>query len=516
MDEAVAVTRAARSVGRMRRASPAERTRLSAATIGLMAAGAAVWTAAVGALAIWRHHQFLSHRFDLGNMVQAVWSTTQGRPLEMTDGTTGEQIVRLGAHVDPILVLFAPLWWISPRPETLILAYVGALAAGIYPVFRLALKHTESRLAAGLLGAWYFVFPWTIWIALNELNPSVLALPLLLYAIWYLDEHRLGYFVVFASLAVLTGELIGLTIAALGVWYAIQYRRPRVGIAIAIAGSAWTAFCLAVVIPAFNDGEPSRYYNRFESVGGSPLGVLETLLTDPGAIVDVVTTGGDFRYLLLMVLPTAFLLLVQPLLLLAAVPQLGVNLLSEFGATVSPLYHYSAPVIAIVITASIMGVGRLPARGRVAASGAVLGAGVMLLAVAYPSPGTEKYLFPELDPPSRLAAMRQAVELVPRSVPVTVTNRFGAKLSERRSVHLFPARADAEWAVLDTRDPPNDAWGIGPITFEQQLRRLDRDPSWRLRFQSEGVRVYEKRPSRRSSSSVRLLPLLSRRDSAEL
>ena len=32
-----------------------------------------------------------------------------GRPLEMTDAATGEQITRLGAHVDPILVLFAPL-----------------------------------------------------------------------------------------------------------------------------------------------------------------------------------------------------------------------------------------------------------------------------------------------------------------------------------------------------------------------------------------------------------------------
>ena len=49
-------------------------------------------------------------RFDLGNMVQAVWSTTNGRPLETTDGATGEQIVRLGVHVDPFLVLLAPLW----------------------------------------------------------------------------------------------------------------------------------------------------------------------------------------------------------------------------------------------------------------------------------------------------------------------------------------------------------------------------------------------------------------------
>ena len=99
-----------------------------------------MWTAAVGALAIVRHNGFLSHRFDLGNMVQAVWSTTQGRPLDMTDGTSGEQINRLAAHVDPILVLFTPFWWVHPAPETLIVVYVAALAAGVYPVVRLALK----------------------------------------------------------------------------------------------------------------------------------------------------------------------------------------------------------------------------------------------------------------------------------------------------------------------------------------------------------------------------------------
>ena len=49
-------------------------------------------------------------------MVQAVWSTAHGHPLRMTD-LHGEQISRLAAHVDPILVLFAPLWWLWPSPR---------------------------------------------------------------------------------------------------------------------------------------------------------------------------------------------------------------------------------------------------------------------------------------------------------------------------------------------------------------------------------------------------------------
>jgi hypothetical protein len=66
----------------------------------------AAYAAGLGALSVLRHHAFSTGRFDLGNMVQAVWTTAHGHPLAVTD-LRGEQISRLGAHVDPILVLLA-------------------------------------------------------------------------------------------------------------------------------------------------------------------------------------------------------------------------------------------------------------------------------------------------------------------------------------------------------------------------------------------------------------------------
>ena len=71
---------------------------------GAVLAMAAVWAAVFGFLSVQRHRAFWTGRFDVGNMVQAVWSSAQGRPLETTD-TLGRQFTRLGAHVDPILVL---------------------------------------------------------------------------------------------------------------------------------------------------------------------------------------------------------------------------------------------------------------------------------------------------------------------------------------------------------------------------------------------------------------------------
>ena len=87
----------------------------------LLWAAIAAYATGFTALSILRHRSFETGRFDLGNMVQAVWSTAHGHPLRVTD-VHGDQISRLAAHADPILVAFAPLWWIWPSPSALLVA----------------------------------------------------------------------------------------------------------------------------------------------------------------------------------------------------------------------------------------------------------------------------------------------------------------------------------------------------------------------------------------------------------
>src|ERR671916_2569482 len=100
----------------------------------------ALWTAiaayavSFGSLSVLRHRAFNTGRFDLGNMVQAVWSTAHGHPLAVTD-LRGEQISRLAAHVDPILVAFAPLWWLWPSPAMLLTVQAAPVPLGAFAVF---------------------------------------------------------------------------------------------------------------------------------------------------------------------------------------------------------------------------------------------------------------------------------------------------------------------------------------------------------------------------------------------
>ena len=70
------------------------------------------------------------------------------RPPTRDHRSAGEQISRLGAHVDPILVVFAPLWWLWPSLVMLLTVQAVAVALGALPVFWLARKHLESERAA--------------------------------------------------------------------------------------------------------------------------------------------------------------------------------------------------------------------------------------------------------------------------------------------------------------------------------------------------------------------------------
>src|SRR5262249_21482700 len=112
-------------------------------TLAIWAAMTA-WTAVLFSVVHRRYTGFLQGRFDLGNMVQAVWSTAHGRPLEITNSSTGEQMVRLGGHADPFLVLLAPVWKVWPSPLALGLTQVVVVALGALPVFWLGRRHLGS------------------------------------------------------------------------------------------------------------------------------------------------------------------------------------------------------------------------------------------------------------------------------------------------------------------------------------------------------------------------------------
>jgi uncharacterized membrane protein len=465
-------------------------------------AKALLWTAigayAVGfsALSVLRYRSFETGRFDLGNMVQAVWSTAHGHPLQVTN-LRGQQASRLAAHVDPILVVFAPLWRVWPSPSLLLTAQAVVVALGALPLFWLARKHLRSQRAALGFALAYLAFPATQWMTLNEFHPVALACPLLLFAIWYLDEDRLLPFAAFAVVAALTKEEVPLVIAGLGVWYAIAHRRRSVGAAIALAGIAATVVAVQVVIPHFNNGSESSFYGRYDAVGGSAAGIVRKAFTDPGRLLSVAFDHRGTHYLIDLLLPLAALPLLGPLMLIALLPELALNMLSSVDAQSSIHFHYTAAEIPILFAAAVLGVARFARRTEVAAAIAVVAAvvgnfllGPIPLWRFVPGGETLQAKAAQVSEHDRIA--ERALEVVPANAPVTATNSLGSHLSERRRIFSFPYVGQAQWVAVDERKPSLGDHNSGREGLDR-IKELRRDSRFRLVFTEDGVLVFRRR-----------------------
>lgn len=452
-----------------------------------------------GGLSILRHLTFNTGRFDLGNMTQAVWTTAHGHVLSITD-LHGTQISRLGAHFDPILAGFAPLWWLWPDATMLLAVQAAAIAVGAWPVFLLARKHLDSERAGLGFALAYLLYPPTQWLALNEFHAVALATPLLLFAFWFLDEDRLIPFTAVALPACLTKEQVPLAIAALGVWYALTRGRARAGGLIALGGVTVATLAIGVVVPHFAPAGTSPFEGRYRAVGGSPTGMLETALTDPLRILEQAFGGHGIPYLLELVLPLLALPLLAPLAALTALPELAANLLSSTRTQTSIHFHYTAAAIPGLLVAAIFGMARLRARlgrlrGLVTAlvvAGVVANYALGAIPVWREFPGGETLGTREYRVTAHDHVAERALRLIPDDVVVSATNSLGGHLSERRRVLSFPVFRGAEWIAADETSP-GYADRIAPLATSERLRRLRLDRRWRIVFDEDGIVLFRRR-----------------------
>jgi uncharacterized membrane protein len=465
----------------------------------LLAAAAAAFAAGFGALAVLRHQAFSTGRFDLGNMTQAVWSTAHGRFLETTD-LTGAQISRLGAHFDPVLAAFAPLWLIWPDPSLLLIVQAIAVALGAPAVFLLARKHLGSERAGLGFALVYLLYPAVQWLVVMDFHPVALATPLLLWGFWFLDEDRLVAFAAVSAVACLTKEHVGLTVAALGVWYALARGRRRAGLAIAVAGTAVALFAITVVVPHYAPGGGSPFASRYDAVGGSPAGIVKTALTDPATVASETTQGRDLRYVWELLWPLGGLPLLSPASL-TALPEVAANLLSSTRTQTSIHFHYTAGAIPGLVVGAMFGAAwlgrRRPSWLPWLASAAVVLAVVANVRLApVPAwrhvPGGETLGSREAHVTEHDRIAERALQLIPDDATVSASNVLGAHLSERRRILSFPRLRDATWVAVDETRPSFLDRVAAPAPAAAALRRLLADPRWRLVFSEDGVLVFRR------------------------
>lgn len=470
---------------------------------------AAIWAAIFSWLSVARHEAWWTGRFDLGNMVQAIWNTAHGDFL-MATNSAGEQVSRLGSHVDPLLVVLVPLQWITDSAVPLLVAQAVLVAAGAIPAFLLGRMWLgDDRLAVAGALMWLLYAP-IQWAVVTDLHAVTLAAPLLMLAIWAAEARNDWVLGIALALAMLGKEQVGLAVAVFGVWIIVRHRRWIAGAVVSVGALAWTLIAVLVIIPSAGSGVPAPFGERFGRFGDTPSQALVGALTNP---VDVITTIGGWprlSYLLALLLPLVLLPLFAPLLAAAALPDLMLNMLADWWPNYSIEFHYAAVASPFLVAAAMLGLAGLRRRMRppwlervLARTGAVaivlIAAGAIGTVTTGPMPffgplsgATASRLAQYTPLPAHAAALEQAAGMVPPDAIVSVGNNAGGHLSARRRVLVFPEIGDADWVLVD-RTRPNVIDRLDPVGFDMALERLTSSGEFDLVLSRDGVLLFRRR-----------------------
>ena len=480
----------------------AERARLLRRNAVYVIAGAALFAAIYGLLSWLKYRAYMDARFDLGNMVQAVYNTAHGHFLEITTGELKpRQMSRLGSHVDPILALFALPWLVWPSPVMLLVLQAVIVATGAWPAYRLGTRVTRDPRAGAFLAGAYLLYPAVGFLVLNEFHPVALATPLLLWAFLYIEEGRWLWALPFIVLAAVCKETVPLVIGAMGVYFAIRKRswRPLI---LTAAAAAYFAVAVWVIIPHFN-GDQSAFIARYGDYGQGAGEVVKTAVTHPGQTVADIAALGNLDYWLKLLWPLGFASLFSPLTVLIAAPELLLNALSATTFQRRIEFHYTALEIPFLFAAAVLGVMRLWRwlgggfrRVEKAMAGQrvrreTLALLVLLAALAgnyfmgplpFSLPGAG-YDGKDYARTAHTAALAEAVSMIPTGAKVSANNNAGAQLAARRVVYVFPYFGGADWVLVDEKHP---------FFYDKENEQMHQLALGKLVLDSRFVSVYAK------------------------
>jgi uncharacterized membrane protein len=419
-------------------------------------------------LSISRHAAFQSHAFDLGNMDQAVWNTIHGHPLRFTDMAVGHTVLtsRLAIHVEPLLLLFAPLYLLHSGPETLLTVQALIVATGAIPAYLLARAALHRVWLSLVFPLAYLLHPSLQNLVLDDFHAVALSAAFLLWALYFLYRSRPVPFAVFALLSMATKEEVGLVVACLGLW-ALLRRKWITGIPCVLGGIGWFVICVSVIIPHFNPAGHSPYLARYSYLGHGLGGIAWGVVKSPGLVMHTMLSEPRLQYLLDLIHPLGFVpVLVLPVMALA-LPALLINMLSADPTMYSGFYQYSAEIVPVFVAASILGVAwieRSRLAGRITRGqwfvptlcGLVLVASLVNSRVYGFTPLSEGYLAPTTG--VHQALEERLLSLIPANAVVAAADEIEPHVAERTWAYVLPTTHPrngprAQYVVLDASVP---------------------------------------------------------------
>lgn len=314
-----------------------------------------IFIIAISAVVVHRYYYGGSHYYDLGIMNQVVYNTSRGRFLEMTNPEFNENMSRFAIHFDPILAFFAPFYLIFASPVVLLVGQVVIVSFGAAAVYLLALFYTKSK-RSGLVFAFLYLAYFPIQRSLLfDFHAVTLAIPLLLFSIYFALVKKKSISLLLVVLALLTKEHVGLVTALLGLYFFFVRKEYRFGLIIFLVSMIFFITAFFYIIPTFRT--ESHFALKYVTHNEGSL-QIRNIITNPYSFSSSMVSGERGRYLITLLGPQLMFIVFAPLEFIPAAAELGINLISSNQNMRSYYFHYNSLIVVFIMWSMIVGYRR--------------------------------------------------------------------------------------------------------------------------------------------------------------
>jgi uncharacterized membrane protein len=464
------------------------RTRLDWHLVVVVAATAA-FIVTFSVRMVQQYQRFGLNAFDLGIFDQGLWLLSRFQDPFVT--VRGVHL--FGDHTSYLMIPLAPLYWIAPHAEALLVFTVVLLAAGAPLAYLAARAIGAPGLLSAVVAVGYLAAPATQWNVRDTFHPELFVVPLLIGSFLLFARDRDGWGLALALIALLAKEDAALIVVPFGllVWWWFGKRRD--GLIIAGTGVAFLLVAFQVLLPSLSPTGEMLYQWRYARLGSGFLGIATGLVIHPEVLGEALLDPQRWQYLALVVLPVP-LALAAPRALLVAVPAALANLVSTHPYQYEIEYHYSTYLLIGVVLAAVIGARHVGEwDGKAWRYGAVALSLVAALVFVSWSPLSTPWSQPHLNQD----AAREAIALIPPDATVSAWNRYLPHLTHRTTIYEFPnpwERLNYSAPGLPLPSPADVDWVLARDgEFQEVTDELVGSGDWEVVYDQDPVLLLHRR-----------------------
>jgi dolichol-phosphate mannosyltransferase len=459
-----------------------------------------------------RHDALKSYLNDLGTYDQVVWNTAHGH---FFDNSSNMLNVRnyLGAHFSPILLLFAPFYWIHATPKWLL--FFQALAVGMSGTFiYLFAKSKLKKSWVALVFLFSFLLnPFLGNGILYDFHEVVLAVFFASGAFYFLEKEKWKTFFVFSALLALCQEHLVLLVFMMGLYILFIKKKKEIGIYTALFSLAYFFLVLTVFMPHFSQtGNPalisngSQYQSRYAWLGNSLGEIIKNMIANPLFIIETIFSAERIRYLVMLIVPV-FSLAAYSWPVIIVFPLILINLLSSFSMTYSVYFYHSAVLIPFIFFSAIISfrklfLGNLKFEKLFAILFLAFSLGSFWFFSLFPLALNSK--LSDFLPSQNAKEIKKIQTIIPADASLSVQNNLGPHFSERREIYRFPLKIqESDYVILNRYDSyRNDLQKVFGFYYALQMsaedqknkiEELKNSPNFKVILDDENYLVFKKK-----------------------